>query len=544
MTARTELLSALLLLSVSSSVWAQIEPGNVPPEAPQEQPVTVEIVRLKPEATDSLYLELLLKMGPKVHIYAAESLFFKIDESSAKGLGKSTVTLPAPAKYKNFDGSLVDVFKDGAVIRISKPIRDSIWFVEGSFHYQACNERMCFMPSKHAFRFSSTGKKGEAGQGLVEQVTAPGQGAQWGELVEGFKMVGSAAGYLNAEAFLAFLQEPSEYGRGILAGRSIWMIILLVLLGGFALNFTPCVLPMIPITVAVIGAGARAGTRTHGFLLGVAYGLGMSVAYGTAGLVVVLTGTRFGVLNSSPLFNLAIAAIFVALSLAMFDILHIDFTRYRSSVGRESQGKGYAAVLGMGVIAALLAGACVAPVLISVVLYSTNLYAEGQRVGLLLPFLLGAGMALPWPFAGAGLSFLPKPGKWMTWVRNSFGVIILVIALYYGWTGIKLFRTTVAFDETNDASSALPWIHSLEQGLAAAREGHKPVLIDFWATWCKNCLAMDATTFRDPQVAEKLSSFVLVKYKAENPREASTKSVLDHFRVLGLPTYVILEPDR
>ena len=92
-------------------------------------------------------------------------------------------------------------------------------------------------------------------------------------------------------------------------------------------------------------------------------------------------------------------------------------------------------------MAALLAGACVAPVVISVLLLSTQLYSKGAVVGLLLPFLLGLGMALPWPFAGASLTFLPKPGQWMKWVKYSFGVLILVFSFYYGHLAYNLSRT-------------------------------------------------------------------------------------------------------
>ena len=93
----------------------------------------------------------------------------------------------------------------------------------------------------------------------------------------------------------------------------------------------------------------------------------------------------------------------------------------------------------MGVVAALMAGACVAPVVISVLLLSAHLYGAGMVAGLLLPFLLGLGMALPWPFAGAGLSLLPKPGQWMKWVKYSFGVLILLFAAYYGYLAGSLF---------------------------------------------------------------------------------------------------------
>ena len=93
----------------------------------------------------------------------------------------------------------------------------------------------------------------------------------------------------------------------------------------------------------------------------------------------------------------------------------------------------------MGAVAALLAGACVAPVVIQVVLFSSDLYATGTRVALALPFVLGLGMAIPWPFAGAGMAALPKPGAWMVRVKQAFGVVILATAAYYGHLAYTLF---------------------------------------------------------------------------------------------------------
>jgi len=90
----------------------------------------------------------------------------------------------------------------------------------------------------------------------------------------------------------------------------------LILLGGLALNLTPCVLPMIPINLPILGAGRENRDRRRSIVLGGAYGAGMALAYGGLGLVVVLTGSKFGALNSSPWFNFAIAVVFVVLGLA------------------------------------------------------------------------------------------------------------------------------------------------------------------------------------------------------------------------------------
>ncbi len=190
----------------------------------------------------------------------------------------------------------------------------------------------------------------------------------------------------------------------------------------------------------------------------------------------------------------------------------------------------------MGVVAALLAGACVAPVLISVLLYSSQLYSAGNQFGLLLPFLLGVGMALPWPFAGASLSFLPKPGGWMVKIKYGFGIFILLLAFYYGYEGVKLLQPQ-KLEGTHKG-----WQTSLDAGLAQARRENKPVFIDFWASWCKNCLVMDNTTLANSQVEKRLQKYVKIKYQAEKPDAMPHQAVLKYFNAHGLPTYIILKP--
>lgn len=469
-------------------------------------------------------------------------------------------------------------FLVGAQVTLNSNVPGGELTLPGRLRYQACNDMMCFAPVTTEFAWSlrvvPAGSRvdgaadpafasiafgrGEKPVSRADAQPGPAPGAATPAAVgnmdvvkalDGFTVLGTTGGYLGVDEFLTFIRnaETGVKARGMFEGRGPLAILLLVLIGGLALNLTPCVLPMIPINIAIIGAGAQAGSRARGFLLGSAYGAAMALVYGLIGLVVILTAGTFGTINSSPWFNLGIAVLFVVLALAMFDVLVIDFSRLGSSFKPGASRGSIALAFTMGAVAALLAGACVAPVVIQVVLFSSNMYAAGTTLALALPFCLGLGMALPWPFIGAGLAALPKPGMWMVRVKQAFGVFILATAIYYGYQAYTLFANRwvdpSAVQASVEAQLRSGWHSSLAQGIAAARAEQKPLLIDFWATWCKNCLTMDTTTFEDEKVKAALSGFVKVKFQAEDLDAQPAKALMQKFDAVGLPTYVILRPN-
>ena len=496
------------------------------------------------------------------HIYADQ---LRVESDSGKLFSQSGGDKPVPLRDAFSDGvrssytnDVVLQFRSESAVAPTEALKVS---------YQGCSEEQCYFPKTRIFAPVGVGHESNEAKG--KKVLMPGDGvAGWSAGWVGMTPAATASGYLNTKEFLTFLNRAEGHADVVANPESVvarlkaasllfsanpleffkihgvWLTVLIILVGGLLLNLTPCVLPMIPINLAIIGVGAQNGTKAKGFWLGGAYGLGIALVYGVLGVGVVLTGSQFGVLNSMPWFNAIIGLVFVLLALAMFDVFSIDLTRFQGAGNGTggNQGKVITAMF-MGGVSALLAGACVAPVVIAVLLLSSNLYAQGAGIGLMLPFILGAGMALPWPFAGSGLSFLPKPGAWMTWVKTGFGVLILLFALYYfslayqgGWG-----RKTVAqvesgvFQITGKDSSAWKAV------VAESKKTGKPVFIDFWATWCKNCEAMELTTFRAREVKQRLAGYILVKFQAENLTDAGTREVVDYFAVKGLPTYVVLK---
>jgi thiol:disulfide interchange protein len=263
----------------------------------------------------------------------------------------------------------------------------------------------------------------------------------------------------------------------------------------------------------------------------------MALVYGVLGMFVVLTGSRFGAVNSSPWFNLAIAVVFAFLALSMFDVFLLDLSRFRGG-SASSSGKPWVSAMLLGGISAVLAGACVAPVLIWVLLLATDLYAKGNFIGIFLPLLLGIGMALPWPLLGAGVSRIPKPGAWMERVKQAFGVLILIFAVYYLFLSISLFR----LQSGQSSAETLPgWETDLIAAVEMAKSQQKPILLYFGGVTCKSCTAMKKTTFQSDEVKAELEHFIPVAFQADDGKDPLVATVLKQFRVIGMPTYVVLK---
>ena len=566
---------AVVALLITSTAYAQPPRAQV---APISETDTIA-------AGSETRLALTVSLPPALHVQSDQprdpSLIPTVLTVEApEGVRVSNLIYPHPEDFL-LEGEKVPLlvfdneFVVGATITVDESVAVGDLTIPGRFRYQACDDKMCFQPRTERFEWNvrvvpagtavtpvensifkelSSGRVTEAP--MPEMIPLPGPAAPATPLNENdaiaklanFTVQGTTGGYLGSEDFVQFVNDAEQGvgNRGLFDGRGPVAILLIILVGGLALNLTPCVLPMIPINLAIIGAGAQAGSRRRGFLLGSTYGAAMAVVYGALGLIVVLTAGTFGTINSSPWFNLGIALLFVVLALAMFDVIDIDFSKYSSNLQNPTKRGTFGLAFFMGAVAALLAGACVAPVVIQVVLFSSSLYAAGTPLALALPFVLGLGMAIPWPIAGAGLAALPKPGAWMVRVKQAFGVLILGTAVYYGYLSYTLFDNLRV--DANAVSGSVQemlekgWTNSLAAGLERAEQEGKPVLIDFWATWCKNCLTMDQTTLQDPAVMQALDGYVKIKFQAEDLDAEPARSALKHFNAVGLPTYAIIKP--
>ncbi len=479
---------------------------------------TAEII----PATEELAVRVTLAGPPGGHVNAG-LLQLEVPD----GYTAEPVNPPAPEPDELFEEG---IYLPGTVLRYkvtpASPVPELVLRLQG------CVDEMCFLPQRIPLNAA-----------VPDAAPAPAA-AGADEWHRGFSRWSSSFGYSATAEFARWLDaavggDSAPSDENLLARvahrHGLWLAVLLVIPLGLLLNLTPCVLPMIPITLAVLGAKSAGATRSRGVALGATYGVAMAAAYGLVGAVFVKVGGRFGGINANPWFNWGVGIVFVCLGLSMFDVFLLDFTRLRSTKSHTRGTFGTAALL--GAMSALLAGACVAPVLIWVLLFSAELYGGGNAVGLWLPLLLGLGLGLPWPFLGAGLGFLPKPGAWMVRVKQGFGVLILLFACYYFWNGVQLLHTENVVAEEDGY-----WQTDVSAAVAEAHENHRPLFIDFWGVTCKACFTMDATTLAAPTIRERLDQMTRLKIQADDFDDPALVPLLQYFGIPGLPAYVVLVP--
>lgn len=359
-------------------------------------------------------------------------------------------------------------------------------------------------------------------------------------------------GYAGSDDFLKFLAD-SEISENLLervrAKGGVFLVIVFVILGGLSLNLTPCILPLIPVNLAILGIGAHGSSRKEGFAVGASFGLGIALSYGFLAIITALTGSVFGGLQTSTVFNAIIAIVFSVLALAMLGVFNIDFSSLGNkfkknptgNVEKQAPNKAlrHVGAFFAGAGSALLAGACVAPMLIWTLVMSATLVSEGIKIGILLPLLLGIGMGLPWPFLGGGVATPPRPGKWMNIVKYIFAVIFLLFAIHY--TRLA-FGVSFTKSKTGD-DSEIEWIDDDRTLGDSYAENNKPILLYLTTDTCAACRKMEATTFKNSEVVETMRNFNANRVNCTDISNPEIDRLLKSLGVKGFPFFAIFETE-
>jgi thiol:disulfide interchange protein DsbD len=359
-----------------------------------------------------------------------------------------------------------------------------------------------------------------------------------------------------------------------------------VFVGGLLTALTPCVYPLIPITVSIFGA-KQAKRRVEAAALSTMYVLGIAATYTVLGVIAALTGHAFGAgISGNPWVIVPIALVFIVFAVSMFGAFELNLPPSLQARLSQVGGKGYGGALAMGLVAGLIAAPCTGPVLGSVLAYVGA--RQSVALGGTLLFVYAIGMGLPFFIIGTFAIAMPKSGGWMEAVKSIFGIAMLVVALYFlknvlapldlgvptklnfrvGMLGIAALGLILGAVHLSYHGSALAkarktigiiatvgGIHlfmlsmltpdlklptySVEewqtQGaglLAKAKADHKPVMIDFGANWCPACKELELKTYPHPRVVRELGRFVSVKI------DDKKSELVEQFGGRGLP-YVV-----
>lgn len=373
---------------------------------------------------------------------------------------------------------------------------------------------------------------------------------------------------------------------------------------GLLLSLTPCVFPMIPILSSIIvGASQKESmTASRGFFLSLVYVLSMSVAYTIAGVIAGVFGANLQVALQNPYVLVAFALIFVALAFSMFGYFEIKLPQsLQTRLNKTTDGKekqGIAGIAIMGFLSALIVGPCVAPPLAGALVYIGQ--TGNALLGGLALFVMSLGMGVPLLLIGLGAGkFMPKPGGWMEGITRIFGIVMLGVAIWlldrvldasviiYLWAilllgsavylkiykhilaqlitvvifllGVILFVGAVSgatnplnplekFTSSTTVQSSseklvFKKIKNIEELNQAIKESDKPVLLDFWASWCVACKEFEEITFKDEEVIKKLQNFTLLQADV-TLNDDEDKALQKMFGIVGPPGIIFWDKNK
>jgi thioredoxin:protein disulfide reductase len=363
---------------------------------------------------------------------------------------------------------------------------------------------------------------------------------------------------------------------------------------GIGASLTPCVWPMIPITVSIFGA-TESQSRARGAALSATFVLGIALLFTVMGVAAGLTGKGMGDALTKPWVVIPIALIFFALSASMFGAFEIalpsSLTNKMSTVG----GVGFKGAFLLGLVMALVAAPCTGPFLTGLLIYLASKASLPLAIGSMFMFALGLG--LPFFIAGTFAINLPKGGAWMMGIKWFSGVVLAYMGFKYlrdrwpeifrGWmpgtngflaiagvvaligfalgfvhllgerrkspiahlsTRMKLLSIVPAIAGLYmvlswfDIPKGVPlaWEQDEAKGLASALNQKKGAIIDFGASWCTACKELEHDTWPDPSVREEAMNFVPIAVDASDPDD-KVDALQKKYGVVGLPTVVLLD---
>ena len=306
-------------------------------------------------------------------------------------------------------------------------------------------------------------------------------------------------------------------------------------LAGLAVNLTPCVYPMLTVTVSLFKPRAHANeTLRHSFARALAYFLGIVVMYSVLGYSAAFTGKLFGSILQNRWVLLGIAGMMFVLALSMF-----GFYQLRPPVELLNRLAGlrkvnYAGLFMSGMFVGVFAAPCIGPPVLALLAAVAN--NGSPAFGLSAFFTFSMGMGLPYLVLGTCSGFmtqLPKAGKWLVWVERFFGVGLLSFGIFYLLLALHI--------NLPSGNGGMVWTPYSAQAVQASIAHKKPVVVDFYADWCIGCHEMDHTVFSDPKTRARLAQFTALRVDATKINDAKIQALIHTYSIIGLPTVLFLD---
>ncbi len=367
----------------------------------------------------------------------------------------------------------------------------------------------------------------------------------------------------------------------------------LIFLAGLATSLTPCVYPMIAITVSVFGA-RQAESRAKAALLSTAFVLGIAALFTPLGVVSALTGSAFGSVLASPWVVAALAALFSVMALSMFGLFDVTLPSSLQNRLAQAGGFGVRGAFVLGFVNGLIAAPCTGPVLAVLLTWVATTGHVG--FGALALFVYAIGIGVLFWVVGTFAITLPKSGRWVEWTKSIFGIAMLALAFYYlrgvlpyprpevrnqMWLAVGLgllaggvvvgaihlsfkggpliararkalgviacvagILGIVGYAEALPPGSHITWSEDFDAGKSTALEQGLPMIVDFGADWCGACQELERDVLSDPRVVAEAQRFVAVRVDLSTDKATDEKwALLKRYDQPGLPLVVLHHSD-
>ena len=463
-----------------------------------------------------------------------------------------------------FADDLLRVY-DGAApifltLKLSEKIKPGTYTLPAIVLVQACNDQVCLAPSSVAVDVSLT----------IVEATAPVKSA-------------NDALFAGYDATVTSGAQENELAQ-LFATEGSFVAFLAIFLIGLALNLTPCVYPMLSVTVSLFGTQSDTNTARV-FVKAVVYVLGIASMYSVLGVTAAMSGGLFGNWLQSPWVLGAIGALLFGLALSMFGVYQIQAPYWLTSKLGGTTGTGFISLFISGLVVGIFAAPCIGPPVIAL------LALVGQKgdplFGFWAFFILSLGLGFPYLILGTFSGLLkkvPRSGAWLIWVERIFGVVLVGAALFY--ISLAFFPKFAAyvvpftlivgglylgFIEPSAKDKVwlkrIKWVFGIasvvvgglfanalrepsvswhpydEDWITEAKASEQPIIMDFYADWCIPCLELDRKTFTDPEVIAIADRFVRLKVDLTHFDSPEAEALRKKYDIAGVPTIVFLDTD-